>query len=51
MFAHNIYNYLASFVEGGEVKLNREDEIIASSLVTVDGKLVHAGALEAMNMK
>ncbi|HBK69612.1 MAG TPA: NAD(P)(+) transhydrogenase (Re/Si-specific) subunit alpha, partial [Firmicutes bacterium] len=51
MFAHNIYNYLASFVEGGEVKLNREDEIIASSLVTIDGKLVHAGALEAMNMK
>jgi len=25
------------------------DEIIASSLVTRDGVLVHAGALEAMN--
>ena len=50
MFAHNIYNFVAYFVNNGEVKLDRNDEIIASSLVTIDGNLVHAGALEAMKM-
>jgi NAD(P) transhydrogenase subunit alpha len=34
----------------GRVYLNTEDEIIASSLVTRDGKIVHNGALEAMGM-
>ena len=51
MFAHNIYNFVASFVDKGEIKLDREDEIISLSLVTIDGKLVHTGALEAMNNK
>ncbi|ATW26525.1 NAD(P) transhydrogenase subunit alpha [Candidatus Formimonas warabiya] len=49
MFAHNIYNYLANLVKDGRVELNMADEIIASSLVTRDGKIVHAGALEAMS--
>jgi len=50
MFAHNIYNYLANLVKDGQTDVNLEDEIIASSLVTKDGKIMHAGALEAMNM-
>lgn len=50
MFAHNIYNFVAYFVNNGEVKLDRDDEIIASSLVTIDGSVVHVGALEAMKM-
>ena len=49
MFAHNIYNYLANLVQDGKVELNMKDEIIASSLVTTGGKIVHAGALEAIN--
>lgn len=49
MFAHNIYNYLANLVQEGKVELNTADEIIASSLVTKDGRIVHTGALEAMN--
>ncbi|MGI6686574.1 MAG: NAD(P) transhydrogenase subunit alpha [Bacillota bacterium] len=51
MFAHNIYHYLANLVQEGKVTLNMKDEIIASSLVTTDGKIVHAGALEAINGK
>lgn len=51
MFAHNIFHYLANLVQEGKVTLNMEDEIIASSLVTTEGKIVHAGALEAMNGK
>jgi NAD(P) transhydrogenase subunit alpha len=49
MFAHNIYHYLANLVHEGKVNLNMKDEIIASSLVTTEGKIVHAGALEAIN--
>lgn len=48
MFANNIYNFANYLVKDGSVSLQRDDEIIASSLVTIDGELVHAGALEAM---
>ncbi len=48
MFAHNIFNLVAYLVKDGKIHLDRSDEIIASSLVTIDGKLVHTGALEAM---
>jgi NAD(P) transhydrogenase subunit alpha len=48
MFANNIYHYLTNLVKDGTVLLDTTDEIIASSLVTKDGELVHAGALEAM---
>jgi NAD(P) transhydrogenase subunit alpha len=51
MFANNIYNFIAYLAEDGKIKLNPNDEIVASSLATRDGKLVHAGALEAMKMK
>ena len=50
MFANNVYHYLANLVEEGRVKLDTTDEIIASSLVTRDGELVHQGALEAMGL-
>ena len=44
MFANNIYNYLSNLVVDGALNVNMEDEIIASSLVSRDGELVHAGA-------
>ena len=50
MFANNIYHYLTNLVQDGTVKLDTSDEIVASSLVTRDGELVHAGALEAMGL-
>ena len=50
MFANNIYNYLANLVKNGRVDLDMDDEIIASSLVTKDGQIVHAGALETINV-
>ena len=49
MFASNIYNYVVNLIKDGNVELNMDDEIIASSLVTKDGEIVHAGILEAMN--
>ncbi|HQE24970.1 MAG TPA: NAD(P) transhydrogenase subunit alpha [Candidatus Atribacteria bacterium] len=50
MFAHNIYNYVATFVKDGKFVIDTNDEIIASTLVTKDGKLHHAGAREAMGL-
>ncbi len=51
MFAHNVYNLVAYLVKDGKLALNLEDEIVASILVTKDGEIVHAGALEAMGLK
>jgi len=51
MFASNVYNLLAYLIKDGKVNLNMDDEIIVSSLVTKDGKIFHAGTLEAMNLK
>jgi len=49
MFADNMYNLVKYLVKDGKVTLDMEDEIIASALVTKDGKIIHAGTLEAMN--
>ncbi len=48
MFASNVYNLVVYLIKEGKVNLDTDDEIIASSLVTKDGKILHAGALEAM---
>jgi len=49
MFAKNIYNFLAHIVKNSSLVLDTADEIVTSALVTRDGKVVHKGALEAMN--
>lgn len=48
MFANNIFNFLMYLAKDGRIDIKRDDEIISSSLVTFDGKIVHSGALEAM---
>lgn len=49
MFANNIYNFASFVADSSKGKLNTSDEIISSALVTFEGEIVHAGALEAMN--
>lgn len=49
MFAHNVYNLVKYLTKDGRIELDLSDEITRSILVTIDGKVVHAGALEAMN--
>ena len=51
MFANNVYNFISYFTDNGKFNFDTSDEIIASSLTTHEGKLLHAGAKEAMNMK
>lgn len=50
MFAHNIFNLLNYLVKDGAMVLDRSDEIIAKSLTTIDGEIVHLGAREAMGL-
>jgi len=49
MFAHNIYNYINYVIQDGGIDIKSNDQIISSSLVTDGNRIVHAGALEAMN--
>lgn len=48
MFANNVYNLVKYLCKDGKIALDRDDEIVASILVTIDGEVVHAGAKEAM---
>ncbi|NLY54966.1 MAG: NAD(P) transhydrogenase subunit alpha [Firmicutes bacterium] len=50
MFAKNIYNLVSYLVQDGVITLDRSDEIVAKSLVTIDGQIVHAGTLEALGL-
>ncbi|MDY6122051.1 MAG: NAD(P) transhydrogenase subunit alpha [Porphyromonas sp.] len=50
MFSNNMYNLVKYLVRGGKVELDRTDEVIAKSLVCIDGELVHVGAREAMGI-
>lgn len=50
MFAHNVYNLLKYLTVNKEIKLDLNDEITSSILVTKDGRVVHVGALEAMGL-
>ena len=48
MFSQNIYNMLAYLAKDGKIVLDRADEIVASSLTTINKEIVHSGTLEAM---
>lgn len=50
MFSNNMYNLVKYLVKDGKIALDRSDEVIAKSLVCIDGELVHAGAREAMGL-
>lgn len=50
MFANNMYELVKFMTKDGEISLDMNDEIIKSALTTIDGKIVHAGALEAMGL-
>ena len=50
MFANNIYHLVNYLMKDGKIVLDRNDEIVASILTTIDGEVVHAGAREAMGL-
>ena len=50
MFSLNIYNLFAYLANEGKITLDRNDEIVASSLTTINKEIVHAGTKEAMGI-
>ena len=49
MFAQNIYNLVKYLSKDAKIELDMNDDIVRGILTTIDGKLVHQGALEAMS--
>jgi NAD(P) transhydrogenase subunit alpha len=51
MFSKNIVTFLLNMVtKEGQLEINTEDEIVAGSLVTRDGEIVHPRVREAMGL-
>ncbi|MBM4087984.1 MAG: NAD(P) transhydrogenase subunit alpha [Planctomycetes bacterium] len=48
LYAHNMLHFVENLFPQGPGALNVDDEISRHSLVTVDGRIVHQGALKAM---
>jgi len=48
MFAQNVYNLVKFLTKDGKINLDMNDEIVKAILVTINGKIVHEGTLEAM---
>lgn len=48
MFSNNVYNLVKYLTKDGRIELDLNDEIVKSILVSMDGKIVHGGTLEAM---
>ena len=46
MFAQNVLNFLSIIVKDGKININKSDEIIASALITENGKIVNPDVLE-----
>ncbi len=49
MFSHNIYNLVKYLAKDGTISLDMNDDIVKGILTTINGQIVHKGALEAMN--
>lgn len=49
MFSQNVYNLVKFLTKNGKIELDMNDEIVKAILVTKDGEVVHAGALESIN--
>lgn len=49
MFSQNVYNLVKFLTKNGKIEMDMNDEIVKAILVTKDGEVVHAGALESMN--
>jgi NAD(P) transhydrogenase subunit alpha len=48
MYAANMYNLVKYLCKDGTLKLDMSDDIVSGMMTTMDGKVVHAGALAAM---
>ncbi|MBN1944482.1 MAG: NAD(P) transhydrogenase subunit alpha [Bradymonadales bacterium] len=49
LYANNMLHYLENLFKQGPDQIDWDDEIVRSTLVTQNGKIVHAGTLKSMN--
>jgi NAD(P) transhydrogenase subunit alpha len=49
LYAHNMLHFVDNLFPQGPGTMNLDDDIVRHSLVTVDGRIVHQGALKAMS--
>ncbi len=48
MYAKNLYNFLAPFIKDGRLELDWNDEVIAGSCFTHEGRIRHEGVKKAL---
>ncbi len=48
MYARNLYNFISPAIEKGELKIDWDDEVFASSVLTRDGEIKHKATKEAV---
>jgi H+-translocating NAD(P) transhydrogenase subunit alpha len=48
MYARNLYNFISPAIDKGELKINWEDEVFASSVLTRDGEIQHKATKESI---
>jgi len=48
MYARNLYNFISPAIKKGELKIDWEDEVFASSVLTRDGEIKHKATKEAV---
>ncbi|MHC5003734.1 MAG: Re/Si-specific NAD(P)(+) transhydrogenase subunit alpha [Planctomycetota bacterium] len=50
MFSRNVLAFLKNMLEEGELKIDMEDEVVAGTLLTQDGAIVHPKAREVFGL-
>jgi NAD(P) transhydrogenase subunit alpha len=50
MYAHNLLSLLELLVEGENLKIDREDEVVKGTLLTYEGELVHEATAELLSL-
>ena len=48
MYANTVCSFVEALMRNGQMMIDRSDEIVNSTLVTIGGEIVHHGALKAM---
>ena len=48
MYANTVCNFLEPLIRNGQLVIDRSDEIVNGTLVTIGGEIVHHGTLKAM---
>lgn len=48
MYARNLFNFLSPAIKDGELKIDWEDEVFASSVLTRDGEIKHEGTRKSI---